>query len=309
MKNILSKFKKWKSKKAAADLISIIISVVLIAALVLGIMLFLSNKVRQTAMNEINNTMNTITGIAEANRNNTDIVIPGGPGGGNTPILPEEPEGIIHNGIIPEGGTYYVGVTSSTTIKEGYTEYTAKYEAGEPFPDTINMGDVYVYGDYEYRYNLDCFEYSGVKWQEPSEGNYPNGWAARVLENKTSYEPVLSEINNKSLTSMDCTYLGTELENTSSLIIPETVIHLNETFKNCHNLTDASNLIINSNVIGLFATFRDCENLTGNIRIDTDIAGSSTFDGTAKPITITGSCSETTKAELAATATNGNVTY
>ena len=80
-----------KIKKAAADLISIIVSVVIIAALVLGILLFLSNKVRQTAQDEINNTMNTITGIAEANRNNTDIVIPGGPGGGEIPEGPQTP--------------------------------------------------------------------------------------------------------------------------------------------------------------------------------------------------------------------------
>ena len=80
-----------KIKKAAADLISIIVSVVIIAALVLGILLFLSNKVRSTAMDEINNTMNTITGIAEANRNNTDIIVPGGPGGGEIPEGPQTP--------------------------------------------------------------------------------------------------------------------------------------------------------------------------------------------------------------------------
>ena len=97
MKNILSKFKKWKAKKAAADLISIIVSVVLISALVLGIMLFISNKVRQTTQDEVNNIMNSITGIAEANRNNTDIIVPGGPGSENGEEVPVGTYTITYN--------------------------------------------------------------------------------------------------------------------------------------------------------------------------------------------------------------------
>ena len=112
-----------KIKKAAADLISIIVSVVIIAALVLGVMLFLSNKVRQTAMDEINNTMNTITGIAEANRNNADIVIPGGPGGGEDPVVPEEPEENIN---MHESGLRY-GKPYSLTITEDSLSITGEY--------------------------------------------------------------------------------------------------------------------------------------------------------------------------------------
>ena len=93
-----------KIKKAAADLVSIIVSVVLISALVLGIMLFLSSKVRNTAMDEINNTMNTITGIAEANRNNTDISIPGGPGG---PINPDDEGEVPSTQVLPKFNVMY----------------------------------------------------------------------------------------------------------------------------------------------------------------------------------------------------------
>ena len=75
-----------KIKKAAADLISIIVSVVIVSALVLGIMLFISNKVRQTAQDEFNKTFDTITQIAETNRNNTSLT-PGENGGVTEPEL------------------------------------------------------------------------------------------------------------------------------------------------------------------------------------------------------------------------------
>ena len=362
MKTILSKFKKWKSKKAAADLISIIISVVLIAALVLGILLFLSNKVRQTAMDEINNTMSTITGIAEANRNNTDIVIPGGPDGPDGGEEPEINVPVTHEGIIPEGGTYYVGVTS---IYVGdYSGATATYTAGQAFPTTINDGDVYVYEDYEYKYNYLWAAY-GQRWtktynswegfmSEPS-----NGWGVRVLDSsKDSYHSVLFEINEEPLVCMQQTYYDcNNLEDISEIIIPGTVQNLYSTFGNCENIKDASSIIIpNSvedmaatfancsslekapsipesvksmsstfsdcsslinapiipnNVLRINAAFMNCSSLEGEIEINATLSSKydagAIFIGTVKEIKIVGSCQF--KAEMAATATNGNVTY
>ena len=297
MKTILSKLKKWKSKKAAADLISIIISVVLIAALVLGILLFLSNRVRSTAMDEINNTMNTITGIAEANRNNADIVIPGGPGGGNTPILPEEPEGIIHNGIIPEGGTYYVGVTS--TITGNYSGATATYTEGEGFPATVNNGDVYVYGDYEYRYNWSA-GYSD--WDEATE---QNGWGVDVVNiSKNEYGEILNAINNKNVVNLDYTFyycykmtkapaipsnitsmLTTFMYCKALIEVPDlsnanNLTDMTGAFNSCTSLVDASNLIIPNSVTNMYGTFQSCTNLTKLPIIPNNVTNlSSTFRG------------------------------
>ena len=83
---------------------------------------------------------------------------------------------------------------------------------------------------------------------------------------------------------------------------------LSKTFVECHNLTTAP--VIPSSVVDMEMTFMNCQNLTGNVEINCDpITYDYCFDGTTKPITITGSCSTETKAALAATANNGNVTY
>ena len=134
-----------KIKKAAADLISIIVSVVIISALVLGIMLFLSNKVRSTAMDEINNTMNTITGIAEANRNNTDIVIPGGPGGGEIPEGPQTP------------------VATSVRFNQKYIIYDFRQNEGEAIMFKEDGTAVYYdrSGEVSYTTEPGSYEYSG----------------------------------------------------------------------------------------------------------------------------------------------------
>ena len=253
MKNILSKFKKWKAKKAAADLVSIIVSVVIVSALVLGILLFLSNKVRNTAMDEINNTMNTITGIAEANRNNADIVIPGGPGG-----APSEPEiniPITHEGVIPEGGTYYVGVTA-TSLRD-YSGATETYSAGQEFPATVNDGDVYVYGDYEYRYNRSTNGYGS--WNTYTS---QNGWGVNVLDKtKTTCGEILTSINNANVVSLENTFYNfTNL--TVAPAIPNNVTNMSYTFRGCTGLTDVSDLIIPNSVTVMSYTFADCTGLT-----------------------------------------------
>ena len=353
MKTILSKLKKWKSKKAAADLISIIVSVVLISALVLGVMLFLSNKVRNTAMDEINNTMNTITGIAEANRNNADIVIPGGPGG---PGGGEEPEGntpTTQDRIIPEGAYYF--------RKETMTLY-------EVMPEQIKNGDAYIQGDYIYIYRNNGWgvdlatEDSYVAYELPIEDSneiydlalldlIPNYEV--TTRNETSYGVILESINGKPVTRLRMTFYNcknlieapvipsgaTDIEeafwgcisltsaptipnNVTNMInvfgmctslvnapiIPNNVELMEHTFADCTSLTEAP--AIPNSVTNMWGTFYGCTNLTGNVEINANpsITGNA-FKGTIKPITITGSCSDTIKAKFAATANNGNVTY
>ena len=53
--------------------------------------------------------------------------------------------------IIPVGAVYYIGVTS-TTIGE-YESATTKLVEEEKMPEIVGENDVYVYGNYEYRYN------------------------------------------------------------------------------------------------------------------------------------------------------------
>lgn len=64
---------------------------------------------------------------------------------------------------VPEGGTYYVGVTSITV--GDYTGTTTTLTAGQKLPDTAKDGDVFVCGDYKYKYNSYFFCEPNLYWR------------------------------------------------------------------------------------------------------------------------------------------------
>lgn len=245
---------------------------------------------------------------------------------------------------IPEGGTYYVGVTSR--VVGNYTGATQTLSAGDYFPSTVNPGDVYVYGDYEYRYE---FESNGGGGFNKSEGN---SWGVRVINtNKTNYGSILSSINGKdvknltytfsecrsmvvspvlpetttlmegtffecyelkstpiipsNVTTLDCAFFMCE-SLTEAPVIPNKVTNMNDTFDSCSNLVSVPN--IPANVSNLGMTFYACKKLTGTINVDCSnlIDLRSCFLGTELPILLTGSCNKLY--DLAATSSRGNVT-
>ena len=162
----------------------------------------------------------------------------------------------IHSGIIPENATYYVNNTS-TTLGD-YSGATETYTYGDKFPDTVNIGDVYVYGDYEYRYNK---RYDGATnvWSDYSS---QNGWGVRVLNaSKTSYGNVLETINNKPITSLYRAFMSTSITSTDFLTIPDTVTNIEGMFMICRNLTDISTLNISNNITSLAYLFDRCSSL------------------------------------------------
>jgi hypothetical protein len=106
-------------------------------------------------------------------------------------------------------------------------------------------------------------------------------------------------------TFKDCTSL------TTAPVIPDSVTDMALAFKNCTSLTTAP--VIPSSVTNVQFLFYGCTNLTGTITINANIPNVSNsyyyrncFDGTTQPIVLTGSCAGLD--QLAATATNGNVT-
>lgn len=157
---------------------------------------------------------------------------------------------------IPEGGYYYVGVTSAHNNKNysvGY-ECSAKYGPGEEFPETVSEGDVYVYGDYQYRYNQSYYWYSnGVKdWGVKST---QNGWGVRVLsDSKTSYGEILSAINGVSVNSLDYTFAYCKSLNVSP-VIPNTIVSMTNSFDNCTALSENGLPVIPASVNSMKYTF------------------------------------------------------
>ena len=158
---------------------------------------------------------------------------------------------IVHKGIIPEGATYYVGVEGTSG---DYTTATATYVAGDPFPETVNVGDIYVYGDYEYRYKMG---FVFICWGELEDAT---GWGVFLAKDrtKTEYEPVLTEINGNPITTMAYTYV-----NCTNLVvapkIPNTVTMMSRAFGGCTALTTAPTLPENLQI--MYEIFMDCSSL------------------------------------------------
>ncbi|MBE5822154.1 MAG: hypothetical protein E7311_06195 [Clostridiales bacterium] len=184
---------------------------------------------------------------------------------GEKVILP-----IIHNGIIPEGGKYYVKVPRNEVVDmygsdveiyalSNYTGAEAEYTAGDEFP-IPQIGDVYVYGDYEYRYNM-YYSFDNIYPQMNSWGERSdlNGWGVRVLDNtKSSYGTILTTINNKNIVSADSIFA-----NCANLIesptLPSYVESMAYSYNNCISLEVAPS--IPSGVTSMLLTFFSCTSL------------------------------------------------
>lgn len=155
-----------------------------------------------------------------------------------------------HSGVIPVGGTYYVKATGVdyTTFLGDYSLAEETLVAGDKFPDKINDGDAYVYGEYEYRYN------SGfdIGWF-----NYNcDGWGVCVLDTeKTSYENMLLSVNGKPITNMIGTYRYCE-NIKSSPRIPSTVKAMDSAYRDCTSLVEAP--VLHDGVTSLGFTFSNC---------------------------------------------------
>lgn len=194
-------------------------------------------------------------GKQNANYSNSDLS-----GGGTITSIPSykqpsnndnpDDDTVVSN-IIPIGGTYYVGVTSDQL--GDYTGATETYTAGQSFPETVNDGDIYVYGDYEYRYNR---YYAYSKWYADQQYHH---WCVKVLDaSRTSYGEILSEINGAKIVNMSCTFY-----NCTSLVeapaIPNSVQNMSSTFYNCTSLTGAPSLP--NGTTNMFATYYNCTSL------------------------------------------------
>ena len=158
---------------------------------------------------------------------------------------------------IPEGCTYI--------LADG-----TRIEAGEPMPKISSPGDSYITLDYTYLLEQ-------------------NGWRVQVNDKtKESYGPLLAQINEKPLTSMDSTFsdctnmtvapeipvgvtsLHAAFGNCTSLVtapaIPNTVTHMWNTFSSCTALVQAP--VIPASVTSINWAFMGCTSLTGIIEIN-----------------------------------------
>ncbi len=205
---------------------------------------------------------------------------------------------IDHNGTyIPIGATFYDKSEDITLV------------AGDPFPEKNTKGDIYKYEDYEYHY---CEWYNGSIWQNGTTTSNveSDGWGVKVISTtKSSYSNLIAKINGSPIESLsscwdNCNYLV----DASNITIPSTVINMLWSFYSCDRLTTAP--IIPSKVSNMKGTFRYCTKLKGIVTVNANPSTySDCFNNTSLAITISGTCTSTTKSRLAGTASSGNVTY
>lgn len=168
--------------------------------------------------------------------------------------------------IIPEGGVYYIGDTQKTL--NSYTKAKMTLVPGEYFPNPILADDIYVYGDYEYRYNK---RYSGSSWTVDTT---LSGWGARVLDaTKSTYPSYLENINGKQLSALSYTFRDCDvITEISDIRIPHGVTNAYGMFYGCENLKTITNFEIPSWLTDASYMFAYCNNLE-------DISGLSINNG------------------------------
>ncbi len=117
--------------------------------------------------------------------------------------------------------------------------------------------------------------------------------------------PDLDHISGAS----DCSYLFYLCPSlVSAPELPTATTNLYGAFYGCTALTSAPT--IPAGVTDVYAIFYNCTNLTGTVTVNANpTTYTHCFGNTTKPIVLEGSCTDTTKAALAATSSAGNVTY
>jgi hypothetical protein len=166
---------------------------IVILVLILAVLLALASPFGNFIAGAIKATTAGFFSVNEGALGAAGIIIPGQdfdePNEEGTPSLPG-----VHNGIIPEGAVYYVGVVSAGQSIKSTFEAERMYTAGDEFPDEMLPGDAYVFGDYVYAYRhcVDQFNYN-LFWS--GDFGY-DGWGVAVhTPSKATYDEILSEIN------------------------------------------------------------------------------------------------------------------
>ena len=259
--------KKTKTQKGIT-LIALIITIVVLLILAVvtinaiqgdGIIQYAKNArdEYQTKADEEQETIDGYLSRIESSLN-------GGTENGNTTVT--------HSGIIPEGGTYIqgwrVGPSYSESgdwmglvlLSEGVT-----YTAGQAFPTEVQEGDIYIYGDYEYRYNqvyaagyAPVDEIAGRKlWSGYSEIRGEVGWGVLATDKtKTVYGDIIPSINGENVTNMYNTFGNSNI--TTLPTIPNTITCLAATFSNCKQITNLSGFVVPDSVKDMSNTFGYC---------------------------------------------------
>ena len=191
-----------------------------------------------------------------------------------------------HQGIIPDGATYYVNMIEKQMGY--YSNYKAKLTAGDTFPDTPTIGDVYVYQDYEYRYGMRKSPIYSATWEKDT---MVNGWGVMSLDKtKVAYPPILESINGHNVVCICGAFSGCA-NMTSIPRIPFAITMASESFEDCLNLTVG---VLPPNTCYVQESFEGCEKLkigiipNGVTTLRSTFSGCTLLESVIMPDTVTG---------------------
>ena len=168
-------------------------------------------------------------------------------------------------------------------------------------PDAPTDGDMYLYGDYAYRYDPSLNGWAvGLATADTGVSEYIPDYPL-VDKNQSTYGDILVSINNKPITRMKAVFYNcTNL--TTAPAIPSGVTNIEQLFNGCTSLTTAP--VIPNSVTNMYGAFHGCTNLTGIVEINANPSNYGyCFDGVNMTnITLTGS--STMLNEIGATGNN-----
>ena len=128
--------------------------------------------------------------------------------------------------------------------------------------NNLEKGDIVIYGDYEYRYNvqLEANTYTGeFIWSNFTY--FSDGWSVILREEsltKTKVGDICNTVFGKNVVSAIATFADASISKSPK--IPKTIINMDYAFLNCVNLVESPELP--EVVIYMHATFKNCINLT-----------------------------------------------
>ena len=166
-------------------------------------------------------------------------------------------DGVSHFGVLPEGGNYYVGIQDAAQLIGNHDGATDVYGEGDIFP-AVSYGDVYTYGDYEYKYGYDVTTDDNdghLYWEWRGQ----DSWGVAVRDTtKETYEVMLGHINTAAVTHAINTFCSC----TNMIVAPEipsTITTMTCAFKDCTNLKVAP--VLHEGIKELDWAFERCKSL------------------------------------------------
>ena len=149
--------------------------------------------------------------------------------------------------------------------------------------NNLEKGDIVIYGDYEYRYNvqLEANTYTGeFIWSNFTY--FSDGWSVILREEsltKTKVGDICNTVFGKNVVSAIATFANSSISKSPK--IPKTIICMDYTFLNCVNLVEGPELP--EVAIYMYATFKNCNNLTSAPVLPEEIEDLRyTFEGCSK---------------------------